>query len=84
MLKFRKSIEYHGHRVATMMGWRARTTIMFLYGIHNYKTIVGGRLHNTVCMARCGLLDAFVWLGKSETIEDHVLYYTTVVNRCTS
>ena len=35
-------------------------------------------------MARCGLRDAFVWLCKSETIEDHVLYYATVISRCTS
>ena len=28
MLKIRKSIEYHGHRVPTMMGWRSRMTIM--------------------------------------------------------
>ena len=35
-------------------------------------------------MARCGLRDAFVvWLCKSETIEDHVLYYAKVVSRCT-
>ena len=46
--------------------------------------VVGGRLQNTVCMARCGLRAAFVWLCKSETIEDHVLYHATVVSRCTS
>ena len=23
-----------------MMGWRARITIMYLYGMHNYKTIL--------------------------------------------
>ena len=35
-------------------------------------------------MARSGLRDAFVvWLCKSETIEDHVLYYAKVVSRCT-
>ena len=39
---------------------------------------VGGRLHNTACMARCGLRDAFVWLSKPQTIEDHVLYHATV------
>ena len=41
--------------------------------------VVGGRLHNsTVCMARCGLRAAFVWLCKPQTIEDHVLYHATV------
>ena len=40
---------------------------------------------SSVCMARCGLRAAFVWLCKSETIEDHVLYHATVVvSRCTS
>ena len=39
---------------------------------------VGGRLHNTACMARCGLRDAFVWLSKPQTIEDHVLYHATI------
>ena len=44
--------------------------------------LVRGRLHSTVSMARCGLRDAFVvWLCKSETIEDHVLYYAKVVSR---
>ena len=39
-------------------------------------------VHSTVSMARCGLRDAFVvWLCKSETIEDHVLYYAKVVSR---
>ena len=41
MLKNRKSIEYHdGHRVATMMGWRSRIAIMYLYGTHNYKAVL--------------------------------------------
>ena len=31
--------------------------------------VVRGSLHSTVCMARCGVRDAFVWLCKSETIE---------------
>ena len=44
--------------------------------------IVGGRLHSTVCLAGCGLRAAFVWLCKSETMED--LYHATVVSRCTS
>ena len=45
--------------------------------------VVRGRLHSIVYMARCSLRDAFVvWLCKSETIEDHVLYYATVVSRC--
>ena len=44
--------------------------------------LVRGSLHSTVSMARCGLRDAFVvWLCKSETIEDHVLYYAKVVSR---
>ena len=44
--------------------------------------LVRGRLHSTVSMARCGLRDAFVvWLCKSGTIEDHVLYYAKVVSR---
>ena len=43
---------------------------------------VRGRLLSTVCMARSGLRDAFVWSFKSETIEDHVLYHATVVSRC--
>ena len=44
--------------------------------------LVRARLHSTVSMARCGLRDAFVvWLCKSETIEDHVLYYAKVVSR---
>ena len=46
--------------------------------------VVRGRLHITACMAPCGLRDAFVWLCKFETIEDHVLYYDMVVSRCTS
>ena len=33
-----KSIEYHGNRVATILGRPARIAIMYLYGIHNYKT----------------------------------------------
>ena len=42
--------------------------------------VVRGRLHSTVCMARSGLRDAFVvWLCKSETIEDHVLYYANSI-----
>ena len=44
--------------------------------------LVRGRLNSTVSMARCGLRDAFVvWLCKSETIEDHVLYNAKVVSR---
>ena len=34
---------------------------------------VRGHLHSTVCMARCGLRAAFVWMCKPETIENHVL-----------
>ena len=45
---------------------------------------VGDRLHKIVCMARCGLRAAFMWLCKPETIEHHVLYHATVVNRCTT
>ena len=41
--------------------------------------VARGRLHSTFCMTRCSLRDAFVWLCKSETIEDRVLYYATVV-----
>ena len=60
------------------------------YGICSRKNLnaprpselVRGCLHSTVSMARCGLRDAFVvWLCKSETIEDHVLYYAKVVSR---
>ena len=36
-------------------------------------------MHSTVCIARCGLPAAFVWLCKPETIEYHVLYHATVV-----
>ena len=46
--------------------------------------IVGGHLQHTVCMARCGLRAAFVWMHKPETIEDHVLYHATVVSKYTS
>ena len=52
--------------------------------VHTLLNAVGGRLHSTVCMARCGLRAAFVWLCKTETIEDHMLYHATVVSRCTS
>ena len=38
----------------------------------------------SVCIVRCGLRASFVWLCKSETIEDHLLYHATVVRRCTS
>ena len=44
---------------------------------------VGRRLHSIVCMARCGLPAAFVWLFKPEMFEDHVLYHATVVSRGT-
>ena len=50
----------------------------------NHYVVVRGRLHSTVCMARCGLRDEFVvWLCESETFEDHVLYCAKVVSRCT-
>ena len=39
---------------------------------------------STVCMARCGLRAAFVWLCKSETVKDRMLYHATVVSRCAS
>ena len=39
---------------------------------------------SSVRRARCGLRAAFVWLCKSETIENHVLYHASVVSRCTS
>ena len=39
---------------------------------------------SSVCMARCGLRAAFVWLCESEAVEDHVLDHATVVSRCTS
>ena len=39
---------------------------------------------SSICMARCGLRAAFVWLCKSETIEDHMLFYAAVIRRCTS
>ena len=39
---------------------------------------VGGHLHSTICMARCGLPAAFVWLCRSKTVEDYVLYHATV------
>ena len=38
----------------------------------------------SVCIVRCGLRASFVWLWKSETIEDHLLYHATVVRKCTS
>ena len=41
-------------------------------------------LHSTVCMTCCGLRAAFLWLCKSETTENHVLYHAPVVSRCTS
>ena len=34
--------------------------------------VVGGHLHSSVCMVRCGLPAAFVWLCKPETIEDPI------------
>ena len=53
-----------------------------------YKTsscVEGHYLHSTVyIVARYGLRVAFVWLCKSQTIEDHVLYHATVVSRCAS
>ena len=79
-----------------MQSWLENTSVAFAICIvqqlrSRYRLyVVGGRLHSTVCMhstvsmARCGLRDAFVWLCKSETVEDHVLYYATVVSRCTS
>ena len=73
-----------------MQSWLENTTVAFAMCIllqlrSRYRLyVVRGRLHSTVCMARCGLRDAFVWLCKSETMEDHVLYYATVVSRCTS
>ena len=45
--------------------------------------IIGGRLYSTVCMTRCGLRAAFMWLGKSKTIKDYVLYHATIVSKCT-
>ena len=44
MLKIRKSVEYHGHRVATMMGWRSRITIMLVCinetkGLHGIERV---------------------------------------------
>ena len=32
-------------------------------------------MHSAVCMARCGLRAAFLWLCKPQMIEDHVLYH---------
>ena len=49
----------------------------------NISIYIGGRLHSNVCMARCGLPAAIVWLYRSKTIEDHVLYHATVISRCT-
>ena len=73
-----------------MQSWLENTSIAFAMCIvrqsrSRYRLyVVRGRLHSTVCMACCGLRDAsVVWLCKSETIEDHVLYYAKVVSRCT-
>ena len=72
-----------------MQSWLENTSVAFAMCIvqqlrSRYRLYaVRGRLHSTVYMARCGLRDAFVWLWKSETIEDHVLYNATVVNTCT-
>ena len=73
-----------------MQSWLENTSVAFAMCIvqqsrSRYRLyVVRGRLHSTVCMARCGLRDTFVvWLCKSETIEDHVLYYAKVVSRCT-
>ena len=58
------------------------TDYMFKEKSDRPSELVRGRLYSTVSMARCGLRDAFVvWLCKSETIEDHVLYYAKVVSR---
>ena len=71
-----------------MQSWLENTSVAFAMCIvqqsrSRYKLyVVRGRLHSTGSMARCGLRDAFVvWLCKSETIEDHVLYYAKVVSR---
>ena len=61
----------------------ATCTVQQLRPRYVFLDAVGGRLHSTVCMARCGLPAAFVWLCKPETIEDHVLYHATVASRCT-
>ena len=73
-----------------MQSWLEHTSVAFamciVQQLRSWYTlyVIRGRLHSTVCMARCGLRDAFVWLSKFETIEDHVLYHATVVSRCTS
>ena len=41
---------------------------------------VGGHMHSTVCMARCGLPAASVWLCMPQMVEDHVLYDVAVVS----
>ena len=79
-----------------MQSWLENTSVAFLYNVYRTavtfsvqiraiclrKNLNAPRLHSTVSMARCGLRDAFVvWLCKSETIEDHVLYYAKVVSR---
>ena len=73
-----------------MQSWLESTSVAFAMCIiqqsrSRYRLyVVRGRLHSTVCIARSGLRDAFVvWLCKSETIENHVLYYAKVVSRCT-
>ena len=71
-----------------MQSWLENTSVAFAMctvqqSRSRYRlNVVRGHLHSTVCMARSGLRDAFVvGLCKSETIEDHVLYYAKVVSR---
>ena len=73
-----------------MQSWLENTSVAFAMCIVQQSRsryilyVVRGRLHSTVCMARSGLRDEFVVrLCKSETIEDHMLYYAKVVSRCT-
>ena len=64
-LKIRKSVEYHGHRVSTMMGWRSRITIMYLlYGMHNYKTIL-------VLLRKLKRDKSSTWSGRREPDDEH-------------
>ena len=84
------AISWHSFHVEDAIVWLENTSVAFAMCIvqqlrSRYRLyVVRGRLHGTVCIRRCGLRDAFVYLCKPETIEDHVLYYATVVSRCAS
>ena len=70
------------HILCSLCNVHHRTAVTFL--MYRLYVVEGHYLHSTVYIARYGLRVAFVWLCKSQTIEDHVLYHATVVSRCAS